>query len=85
MEKTIEQRPKNEIRGVVLSMYPNISSFAQAMNWTRQKASRIVNKKQSPNIKEMEQMALCLGIKDVNSFVHIFLPFMDTMCPSKNE
>ena len=68
----------NNLRGIVLSKYSSISGFARALNWDRKKASRIVNMKQKPNAQEMEQMAECLDVHDVYSFVHIFLPTLDT-------
>lgn len=74
------QHEVNEIRGIVFEQYPNIASFARAMHWDRKKASRIINQKQKPSAKDMEQMADCLNIKDVFSFVHIFLPSLSTMC-----
>lgn len=68
----------SELRGLVYSKYPTISSFAKDIGWDRKKATRIVNLGQRPSAKDMEQMAECLDVKDVYSFVHIFLPSLST-------
>ena len=70
---------ENQLRGTVLSKFQSISSFAKAMQWDRKKASRIVNRRQKPSADDMEQMALCLGVQDAVTFVHIFLPSIPTM------
>ena len=75
------QNEGNQLRGIVFERFSNISSFAKAMNWDRKKASRIINMQQKPSAADMEQMAMCLGVKDVYSFVHIFLPSLSTMYP----
>ena len=69
---------ENSLRGAVLSRFPSISSFANALGWDRKKASRIVNRQQLPSAKDMEEMADHLGIRDCDSFVHIFLPSVPT-------
>ena len=69
----------NQLRGVVLAKFRSITSFADAMEWDRKKASRIVNRIQKPTADDMEQMAQCLDIRDAESFVHIFLPSIPTM------
>ena len=74
---------ENTLRGAVLAKYPNISAFAKALNWDRKKTSRIVNRQQLPSAKDMEQMAMCLGIQECDSFVHIFLPSIPTMWESQ--
>ncbi len=50
------------IRGLVFSKYNSISEFADAMGWQRNKASRIVNRKQDPSKKDMEDMIAVLEI-----------------------
>ena len=69
----------NALRGAVLSKYPTIKAFSDAMNWDRKKGSRIVNRLQKPSAADMEKMAELLDVKDANSFVHIFLPSVSTM------
>ena len=63
----------------MLSKYPNISCFANALGWDRKKASRIVNRQQLPSAKDMEQMSAKLDIKNADDFVHIFLPTVPSL------
>ena len=69
---------ENSLRGAVLSKYPNISAFANAIGWDRKKASRIVNRQQLPSANDMIEMADYLDINDCDTFVHIFLPTVPT-------
>ena len=69
---------ENRIRGAVFSKFNTIGSFAQAIGWKRNKASRIVNGIQRPSVVDMEQMAICLKISDASTFVSIFFPGMTT-------
>ena len=70
---------ENSIRGAVFSMYSTISAFADAIGWSRNKASRILNGIQKPTGDEMEQIANCLKISDASRFVSIFFPGKFTM------
>jgi transcriptional regulator with XRE-family HTH domain len=70
----------NDLRGIVYAMYGNLSNFAKALGWSRQKVARIINQGQKPSAQDMEQMADCLKVKDVYTFVHIFLPSLSTKC-----
>lgn len=70
---------ENELRGIILTKFPSITSFAKAMKWDRKKASRIINHLQKPSASDMERMASCLNIQDADLFVHIFLPSVSTM------
>ena len=70
---------ENELRGIILTKFPSITSFAKAMKWDRKKASRIINHLQKPSASDMERMASCLNIQDADLFVHIFLFFVSTM------
>ena len=65
---------ENTIRGAVFSKFPSVSSFAKAIGWKRNKASRIVNGEQSPSVEDMERMAVCLNIPDATTFMSIFFP-----------
>ena len=65
---------ENQIRGAVFSKFNSIISFADAIGWHRNKASRIVNGKQSPSAEDMQQMVKCLNIDDASAFVAIFFP-----------
>lgn len=69
---------ENRIRGAVFNKFNSIVSFANAIGWQRNKASRIINGIQQPSIDDMEQMAKCLDIPDALTFVSIFFPQMST-------
>lgn len=69
---------ENPIRGAVFSKFSSITSFADAVGWKRNKASRILNGIQKPSADDMEQMADCLNIQDANVFVSIFFPQLST-------
>ena len=70
---------ENALRGAVLAQFPSIKAFADAMNWSRKKGSRIVNRKQYPSATDMEKMAVLLKVPDAITFVRIFLPSVSTM------
>lgn len=69
---------ENHIRGAVFGKFKSISSFAEAIGWGRNKASRIVNGIQHPSAEDMEQIAECLEITDASVFVSIFFPAVFT-------
>ena len=50
------------LRGLVFSKYPSISAFADAIKWSRGKASRIVNGTQQPTKGDMEALISLLEI-----------------------
>lgn len=66
-------------RGIVFAKFKNITEFAEAVGWSRNKASRIVNGVQEPNANEMEQMANVLGVKSPEEFAAIFFKRLSTM------
>lgn len=68
----------NEIRGAVFRRFQSVSAFAEAIGWSRQKASRIVNGQQRPTAADMEEIAGCLGIDDAQEFWSVFFPTMST-------
>ena len=49
-------------RGLVYSKYKSIADFAQAIGWTRQKATNIVNGLQEPSLDDTNKMAKALGV-----------------------
>ena len=65
-------------RGLVFSKYKNISEFASAIGWSRNKASRIINGIQEPDANDMEKMAEVLDIKTPEAFISIFFRNMST-------
>lgn len=69
---------ENRIRGAVFSKFPSIESFAKAIGWKRNKASRIVNGIQRPSVCDVEEMALTLDIVNAENFIHIFFPTLST-------
>ena len=69
----------NSIRGLVFSRYSSISEFAEAMNWGRQKATRIVKGTHRPSADDMEKMAKHFGIHDASTFMTVFFPHYATM------
>ena len=62
------------LRGVILSKYKTIGDFAVAVDWKRNKASRIVNGIQEPNIKDICVLTKTLNIQDQGTFIKIFFP-----------
>lgn len=50
------------LRGLMFSRYPSISAFAEAIGWSRGKASRIANGTQQPSKEDMEEMIKLLDI-----------------------
>ena len=49
-------------RGLVYSKYKSIADFAQAIGWTRQKATNIVNGTQEPSLDDTDKMAKALNL-----------------------
>lgn len=49
-------------RGLVYSRYKTIADFAQAIGWTRQKATNIVNGLQEPSLDDTDKMAKALDL-----------------------
>lgn len=49
-------------RGLVYSRYKTIAEFAQAIGWTRQKATNIVNGVQEPSLDDTDKMAKALNM-----------------------
>ena len=69
---------ENSLLGLILAKFRNISNFARAIGWDRKKASRIANRVQLPNAKDMAEMADVLEVHDCDTFVHLFLPNVPT-------
>lgn len=49
-------------RGLVYSKYKTIAEFAQAIGWTRQKATNIVNGLQEPSLDDTDKMSRALDL-----------------------
>lgn len=65
-------------RSLVLGKYKSIAEFADAIGWSRNKASRIVNGVQEPDAEEMEQMAELFDINTADQFMEVFFARLST-------
>ena len=61
------------IRGVVYDRFRSISAFADAIGWTRQKATLIVNGNREPNLDDVDKMAKALSLS-FEETARFFLP-----------
>ena len=61
------------IRGVVYDKFKSISAFADAIGWTRQKATLIVNGNQEPNLDDVDKISKALDL-DYETTARFFLP-----------
>lgn len=61
------------LRGLVVSNYGSVSSFAREIGWCNSKAYRIVSGKQEPDVTEIKGMVQLLNITDPAVVVSIFL------------
>ena len=73
------QTIENPIRGAVFNKYSSITEFADAIGWSRNKASRIVNLDQTPTADDIEKMAVCLDKTSPDKFMPVFFPHLSTM------
>ena len=78
MDSKSEVRTVENFRGLIFSKYKNITEFASAVGWTRNKASRIANGIQEPDAEDMERMADALGITSPEQFMYIFFRSLST-------
>lgn len=67
------------LRGMVLSKYKTIGEFAAAVGWKRNKASRIINGVQKPDITDIQDMTKALGIDSPEMFMHVFFAPLSTI------
>ena len=54
---------KDILRGRIVSMYRSLLNFARAVGWSSRKTYDIVNGKQEPTAKEIEQMCSALKVE----------------------
>lgn len=66
------------LRGLVFSKYHSISEFAEAIGWSRGKASRIANGTQQPSKADMEHLIAHFEIPEA-SVAPLFFGTMFTM------
>ena len=50
------------IRAVVYDKFKSIAALADAIGWTRQKATNIINGNQEPSLDDTNKLAKALGI-----------------------
>lgn len=60
------------LRGVIISKYGSLDSFAKDVGWSHRKVSYIVNGKQDPTASEIELMADKLEVEVPDLFRQIF-------------
>lgn len=60
-------------RGLVYSRYKTIADFAQAIGWTRQKATNIVNGQQEPSLDDTDKIAKAMSMT-LDEAARFFLP-----------
>lgn len=51
------------LRGKIISMYRTLLNFASAVNWSSRKTYDIVNGKQEPTAKDIEDMCKALNVQ----------------------
>ena len=66
------------LKGVVVSKYGSVSKLAREISWSERKARDIINGRQQPTAKEMEQMAAALDVTTASEFMRLFFPQMST-------
>ena len=49
------------LKGIAISKYGSCTKFADAMGWDRSKADRILNKRQDPSLRDINQMVRVMG------------------------
>lgn len=52
----------DKFRGVVYSKYRSIADFSNAIGWTRQKGTNIVNGITEPSLDDVDKMSKALGM-----------------------
>lgn len=68
-----------KLRGLIMSKYKTITEFSEAIGWKRNKASRIVNGIQDPDIQDIEDLTRILEIESPEVFMRIFFAPLSTM------
>lgn len=53
----------NELRGKIIAVYGSLNKFAETLRWSNRKVGYIVNGKQEPSGKDIEQMAKALNVQ----------------------
>lgn len=53
----------NNLRGRIIGMYHSLLNFSRVMNWSSRKTYDIVNGKQEPTSKDIEDMCVALDVQ----------------------
>lgn len=67
------------IRGLVYSKFKSIAAFAEAIGWSRQKATNIINGAQEPSLADVDKIAKALEL-GFDETAHFFLPSKSQVC-----
>lgn len=54
---------ENSLRGRIISMHHSVQNFAKAINWSNRKAYDIVNGRQVPTGKDIDEMCAVLNVQ----------------------
>lgn len=69
------------LKGIAISKYGSCVKFADAMNWNRNKADRILNGKQDPSLKDIGHMVQRMDLPN-----DLIIPlFFGTMFTKRTE
>lgn len=63
------------LEDTVMRKFGNVENFAAAIGWSNRKAQSIVSGQQTKTVRDMEDMAKALGMKQAEEFMAVF--FMD--------
>ena len=63
----------NIIKGRIIERFGSLSKFADAVNWSSTKISRMMSGKQEPSVKDVKDMAVALEITNPVDVVALFL------------
>lgn len=70
----------NVLRGVVAEKFGSCAKFAMALGWSGRKTRDIVSGRQTPDAKDITEMANALGIKEPSELIRIFFDELSTKC-----
>ena len=69
----------NNVKGAVYARYKDIADLANALGWSRQKLSPIVNGKKEPSLSDVQEMAKAMEM-DVTQLTSFFLELKSQNC-----
>lgn len=61
------------LRGRIISMFKTLDRFAEEIGWSHRKVSYIVNGKQEPTARDIEEMCTVLKVELPEDFRALFL------------